>query len=121
MRDIERALYHGGGWLVSMQHICLHDCAAFAIWYVLVAGGVVVASRTFYDALTSPVAIAVTRIFVVWNYYDDCQASSHHACIIMHALHIGLCLYEKVRHRGAAGVSVPCAQGGVAVAHPSPD
>jgi hypothetical protein len=101
MRDIERALCRGGGWLVSMQHFCLHDCAAFAIWHVLVIGGVVVALCTFCDALTSPVdTIAVTRIFVVWNYCGGCQASLHHACIIMHALHImiGLCLYEKVRH-----------------------
>ena len=103
---------HGGGWLVSIQHFCfLHDCAAFAIW------GVAVALCTFCDALT----IVVTRIFVVWNYYGGCQASPHHACIIMHALHIGLCLYEKVRHRGAAGVSVPCALGGVAVALPPAD
>ena len=114
---MERALCHGGGWLVSMQYFCLHDCAAFAIWYVLVIGGVVVALCTFCDALT----IAVTRIFVVWNYYGGCQASPHHACIIMHALHIGLCLYKKVQHRGAAGVSVPCAQGGVAVAQPPAD
>ena len=71
MRDLERALCHGGGWLVSMQYFCLHDCAAFAIWYVLpvlVVGGVVVALCTFCDALTSPVdTIAVTRIFVITN------------------------------------------------------
>ena len=35
---MERALCHGGGWLVSMQHFCLHDCAAFAILYVWVSG-----------------------------------------------------------------------------------
>ena len=73
---------------------------------------------TFSDALTSPVTIVATRIFVVWNCYGGCQASPHHACIIMHALHIGLCLCGKVRHRGAAGLSIPCAQGGVAVAQP---
>ena len=44
-----------------------------------------------------------------------------HAYIIIIALHIGLCLYGKVRHRGAAGVRVPCAQGGVAVAQLSAD
>ena len=38
-----------------MQHFCLHDCVAFAIWYVLVIGGVVVALCTFFDAPTSPV------------------------------------------------------------------
>jgi hypothetical protein len=38
--------------------------------------------------------------------------------LTMHPLHIGLCKYEKVRHCGAAGVSVPCAQGGVAAAQP---
>ena len=54
MRDMGRALWHGGGWLVSMQHVCLHDCAAFAIWYVLTTGGVVVALCTFCDALSSP-------------------------------------------------------------------
>ena len=101
-----------------MQHLCLHDCAAFAIWYVLAIRGVVVALCTFCDALTSPVDLG---FFVVWDYYDGCQASPHHACIIMHVLHIGLCLYKKVRHRGAAGVSVPCAQGGVAVLQPSAD
>jgi hypothetical protein len=55
MRDMGRALCRGGGWLVSMQHFCLHDCVAFAIWYVLVIGGVVVALCTFCDAPTSPV------------------------------------------------------------------
>ena len=82
MRDMERALCRGGEWLVSMQHFCLHDCVAFAIWYVLVTGGVVVALCTFCDALTSPVEdIAVTRVFVVWNYYGGCQASPDHARI----------------------------------------
>ena len=52
---MERALCHGGGWLVSMQHFCLHDCATFAIWHVLVIGSVIVALCTFCDALTSPV------------------------------------------------------------------
>ena len=42
-----------------------------------------------------------------------------HACIVIIELHIGLCLYKKVLHRGSAGVSVPCAQGGVAVAQPT--
>ena len=52
MRDIDgRCAIHGDGWLVSMQHFCLHDCVAFAIWYVLAIGGVVVALCTFCDAL----------------------------------------------------------------------
>ena len=82
---MERALCRGGGWLLSMQHFCLHDCVAFAIWYVLVIGGVVVALCTFCDAPTSRISpvdtIVVTRIFVVWNYYGGCQASPHHACV----------------------------------------
>ena len=81
MRDMGQALCRGGGWLVSMHYFCLHGCVAFAIWYVLVIGGVVVALCTFCDAPTSPWTIVVTRIFVVWNYYGGCQASLHHACI----------------------------------------
>ena len=49
-----RVLYHGGGWLVNMQHFCLHDCAAFAIRHGLVIGGGIVALCTFCDTLTSP-------------------------------------------------------------------
>ena len=65
---MERALCHGGGWLVSMQHFCLHDCAAFAIWYVLAIGGVVVALCTFCDALTSPVDLLSLYIVIIHPY-----------------------------------------------------
>ena len=63
MRDIERALCRGGGWLVKMQHFCLHACVAFAIWYALVIGGVVVVLCTYCDAPTSP----VDTIVVTWE------------------------------------------------------
>ena len=93
MRDMVWALCHGGGWLVSMQHFCLHasDCTAFAIWYGLVVGGVVVALCTFCDALTSPVNICdderLCGLGLLWLVAK--QASTMHN-IIMHALHIGL-------------------------------
>ena len=112
-----RALFRGSGWLVSMQHFCLHDCVAFAIWYVLVIGGVVVALCTFCDVPTSPVGNCGDARFL---WFEITIVVSKQAPT-MHALHIGLCLYEKVRHRGAAGVSVPCAQGGVAAAEPPAD
>ena len=97
-------------WVVSKHatlfYLHANDCAAFSNWYVLVVWGVVVALCTFCDALTSPVNICSKRAFLWFGIIMiGCQASPHHACIIMHALHIGSCLYEKVRHRGAAGVS----------------
>ena len=88
-----RCVMHGGGWLVSMQHFCLHDCAAFAIWYVLAIRSLVVALCAFCDALT----IVVTRIFVVWKVLLWWNLAKQ--APTMHALHIGLCLHEKVRQR----------------------
>ena len=105
----------GGEWLVSMQHFCLHDCVAFAIWYVLAIGGVLVALCAICDAPTSPVDNCCDAHFCGFGITMVVAKQT----FTMHALHIGLCLiYEKVGNRGATGVSVPCAQVGVAATRP---